>query len=343
VSRKTYPRRVAARLAIALQASLCLAPAVARAQTADAQRKAAAEALFDEGKAMLEQGRFQEACPRFEQSQEIDPGVGTLLYLGECYVRVGKLASAWAIFREAASAASASGQGERARIAEDRARELKERLAELAILVPGDPPAGFEVLLDGKLMSRALYGGFFPIDSGRHQVVARAPGYEPWSIQLDVRAEAERQTVQVPALEAASRDQAVRIEPPPAALANVDTMHTEYDARPTLAYWVGGGGLVALAAGVVFGVIANGHDNDSEEYCVSDGCFDPRGEAANKKARDWALAANVAYGLGVVALGAGVVIYFTAGPEPGAAPRAANLRALPVLGQSPTVLLKGNF
>jgi serine/threonine-protein kinase len=326
---------------LALQASLCLAP-IARAQSGgDAQRKAAAEALFDEGKSLLEQGRFQEACPRFEQSQEIDPGVGTLLYLGECYVRVGKLASAWAIFREAASAARASGQGERARIGEDRARELRPRLAELAILVPSEQPAGFEVLLDGKLVSSALFGGFFPVDAGSHQVIVRAPGYEPWAIPLDLRAEGERQTVQVPGLTPSPRDQAVRIEPPPAALAASSTAPPARDLRP-LAYWLGGGGLVALATGVVFGVIANGHDNESDDYCVEDRC-NLRGADENQKARDWALAANVAYGVGVVALGAGAVIYFTGGSRSESAPPAASLHLKTVLGPTPTVSLGGEF
>src|SRR6186713_2555584 len=94
---------------LALLTPLMLAPAVASAQ-ADAQQKAAAEALFDEAYQLLAQGQYESACRRFEQSQEIDPGVGTLLYLGDCFERSGKTASAWATFREASSAALAAGQ-----------------------------------------------------------------------------------------------------------------------------------------------------------------------------------------------------------------------------------------
>ena len=60
------------------------APRAAWAQT-DPQQKAAAEALFDEGKQLLSQGQFENACRLFEQSQEIDRGVGTLLYLGDFF------------------------------------------------------------------------------------------------------------------------------------------------------------------------------------------------------------------------------------------------------------------
>ena len=104
---------------VSLTAFLLL-PVVASAQ-ADAQQKAAAESLFDEGKQLLSQGQYESACRRFEQSQEIDPGVGTLLYLGDCYERSGRPASAWATFREASSAALAAGQADRGRMADERA------------------------------------------------------------------------------------------------------------------------------------------------------------------------------------------------------------------------------
>src|SRR5687768_7618823 len=84
---------------------------------AGASDKAAAEALFDQGVRLMKQNNFADACPKLEESDRIDPAVGTLLYLGECYERVGKTASAWATFREAASIANNSNQADRARVA----------------------------------------------------------------------------------------------------------------------------------------------------------------------------------------------------------------------------------
>jgi len=60
-----------------------------------------------------------------------DPAVGTLLYLAECLEKSGRTASAWATFREASSAARASGQAERARIGQERASKLESRLVRL--------------------------------------------------------------------------------------------------------------------------------------------------------------------------------------------------------------------
>ena len=77
---------------LASACSLWLATGVVGAQ--GASDKAAAEALFDQGVRLMKQNNFAEACPKLEESDRIDPAVGTLLYLGECYERVGKTASA---------------------------------------------------------------------------------------------------------------------------------------------------------------------------------------------------------------------------------------------------------
>src|SRR6187431_1087071 len=106
----------------ALGLALYAGSAAAQASASD---KAAAEALFDQGVRLMKQNGFAEACPKLEESYRIDPAVGTLLYLGECYERVGKTASAWATFREAASLATNSGQPDRARVAAARAQELE--------------------------------------------------------------------------------------------------------------------------------------------------------------------------------------------------------------------------
>src|SRR5688500_5523674 len=98
-------------LTSALALGLYTSQAAAQASASD---KAAAEALFDQGLRLMKQNSFSEACPKLEESNRIDPAVGTLLYLGECYERVGKTASAWATFREAASLATNSSQPDRA-------------------------------------------------------------------------------------------------------------------------------------------------------------------------------------------------------------------------------------
>src|SRR5262245_6044422 len=90
------------------------APATLRAQSSDS---AAAQALFDEAKALMAAGKAQEACPKFEESQRLDPGSGTLTNLAKCYEDTGRIAAAWSMYLEAASAARAAGNAERENVA----------------------------------------------------------------------------------------------------------------------------------------------------------------------------------------------------------------------------------
>src|SRR4051794_15794728 len=63
---------------------------------------AAAEVLFSDGKRLVQERNFAAACPKFEESQKLDPGLGTLYRLADCYEHVGRTASAWAAFLEVA-------------------------------------------------------------------------------------------------------------------------------------------------------------------------------------------------------------------------------------------------
>src|SRR5688572_18404856 len=85
----------------------------AHAQPSDAVKRA--DQLFQEGRALVEAGKFVEACPKFEESQQLDPGLGTLLNLAACYEQVGMLASALTAFNSAEEQARAAGPAEKKR------------------------------------------------------------------------------------------------------------------------------------------------------------------------------------------------------------------------------------
>jgi len=122
--------------------------------------KVLAEALFQRGLAEMRRGRFAEACSALEQSQAIEFGIGTMLYLAECYEYQGRTASAWALFREAAAAARAEGQNERAKMGTARAARLEPRVSKLAVHVPEfHALPSLLVLRDGQPMPRAWIGG----------------------------------------------------------------------------------------------------------------------------------------------------------------------------------------
>jgi serine/threonine-protein kinase len=324
----------------------------ALAQT-NAQQKAVAEALFEEANKLMEEGQYGAACERFEQSQHADPGVGTLLNLGRCYALTGRLASSWAIYREAASAARASGQGDRARVAEENARELRPRLSELALLVPPAQPRGYELLLDNNLVSSVQFGLSVPVDAGQHLLVARAPGYEQWSSAIQVGGSAAHKTVQIPSLVPLAADARAPAAPegapsprfegatPAGPSADVGGSGS-WGGQKLTGLIVAGSGLLAVGAGVGFGLHAQALDDDAKKVCGSEGCSTQQGEDLNERARNWATAANLAYVAGGLAVATGAFLFFTA-HHGRAQAHSGSWQVVPVLGGISGIIVDGAF
>jgi hypothetical protein len=299
-------------------------------ETVHAQRspadKAAAEGLFDQGLALMREARFREACVRLEQSQALDRGIGTMLYLADCYDQLGRTASAWALFREAASEARAAGQADRAQSANERARELEPKLARLSVETsPGGALPGLVFSIDGTAQPLGMWGVALPIDPGEHKIEARAPGYTPWSTDAQV-APVQALTVTIPLLSrdlsAATAAAPVEAKAAPSAgpVARADAANTRADALPAkrsaltkgLAFGIGGAGVVAAGVGIVFGVQAINKNNDAKDYCPGGGtrCNDRRGVSLTEDAQSAAKLANPLIIGGAVLAAAGVVLYF---------------------------------
>src|SRR5262245_20973343 len=84
-------------------ASLVVLGALASPRAAAAQSSsdaAAARALFAEGRKLLDEGKFNEACPKFQESLRLKPGIGTRFNLADCWEKSGRTASAWGEFLE---------------------------------------------------------------------------------------------------------------------------------------------------------------------------------------------------------------------------------------------------
>lgn len=164
--------------------------------------KATAESLFQEARALVAEGRYAEACPKLLASQKLDPGVGTLLNLGDCYENNGQTASAWAQFVEAEAAARKAGDPRRAEAAHARATALEGRLSRLTINVPAPAQVqGLEVKRDFTPIDRALWGAAMPVDPGNRLVAASAPGRKKWTMTVRIDEVRPNATVDVPVLE----------------------------------------------------------------------------------------------------------------------------------------------
>ncbi|MCL2451247.1 MAG: hypothetical protein FWD17_20060, partial [Polyangiaceae bacterium] len=69
----------------------CAGPGAGHAFAQTASEEAAAEALFEQGRDLMLAGRVAEACPKFAESERLDPAPGTLLNLATCYERNGQV------------------------------------------------------------------------------------------------------------------------------------------------------------------------------------------------------------------------------------------------------------
>ncbi|WP_437671116.1 hypothetical protein [Sorangium sp. So ce131] len=311
-------------------ALLSLAAGVARAEpTAD--QAAAAEALFREGRDLVAKGKFAEACPKFAASQRLDPGYGTQWNLADCLERLGRTASAWAAFREAADMASRSGQADREAKAVRRAADLEKKLERLAVAVAAPEP-GLVVKRNGAVLDAGAWGAPLPVDPGKHVVEATAPGKKPFTVEAQTAGPGQIVTVEVPSLEPAP-EAAV---PPPSGPVLAPTAPSPPLAddgagtRRTLSFVAGGVGLAGVAVGSVFGLIASSRWNKAQDdHCRTETLCDAQGVALVDDAKGAATLSTVGFVVGGVGLAAGVALFVTSlSPTP---PTAARLVVTPAL------------
>lgn len=285
------------------------------AQAQAGGNRVAAEALFNEGRALMAKGKFKDACPKFEASQQLDPGLGTQLNLAECYEKSGKTASAWAEYKEAIPLARASGSKVRQDLATERAEALESRLSTMTIrAMGGEDSAALEIRRDGVRVLPAELNSAIPIDPGSHTVEASAPGKKKWSSTFEV-GDAAKLAVEVPALDADSSAPVAEkpaanpapVEAPPDASAHSGS------GQRTVAVVIGAVGVVGLGLGTVFGLQAKSTWNDSKSHCTAFpyGC-DAEGTDLHSSANSKAAVSTVAFIVGGAALATGAVLWFTA-------------------------------
>lgn len=179
-----------------------MAVAASMASHANADAQADAQALFEEGMKLMQQGKHQQACPKLQASLKLDSALGTRFHLAECYETVGKTASAWALFREAAAKSRAEQLYPQATKATARADALEPKLAKVVLDVPFEVATvrAISITLDGELLGDTSWDVPLPVDPGKHLIRVTGQGKRPYSTEFDI-SEATSKTIQIPPLE----------------------------------------------------------------------------------------------------------------------------------------------
>jgi hypothetical protein len=322
-----------------------LVASLASADPSPAQ-KAVASQFFDDAEALMASGKPGDACPKYAESQRLDPQLGTLLHLADCYEKVGKTASAWTTFKDAVEIASQRKDG-REGIARSRVANLDGKLPKLVVTLAGKAPKDIELRQDGEVVGSASFGAPVPVDPGKHTVTAKAVGYKAWSTSVDVPAGAGSTRVVVPELEPEAAELAspaplapAPVEPAPTALAATapppsGPVSAPPPAQPpasdrgstqrTIGYVVGGAGVVGLAVGAIFGFKSKSKASNREDVCGPAGLCTTTAEVdeinrLSDEARSAGTVASVSLAVGGAALATGIVLLLTA---PSGEPKAA--------------------
>jgi hypothetical protein len=325
-----------------LLALSCLVASVAHAAPKQATR---AEQLFDEAKKLMQANDYAKACDKLEESQKLDPQLGTQLHLGYCYEKRGEPARAYTAYQAAAELAAqrnASGISEpREQVARERAADLAPQLA-FVELRPSEPLPDLRIALDDVPVERSIWAAL-PVDPGEHAIHASAFGRADWH-QVFAIAAAARQIIVVPSLArlpadaqaepAASSERitdlpgpgtqaVITMEPEPALAAPLPAAQEPSTSVQLIGgYIVAGFGVAALASGIAFGLMRNSKVSKLDHYCNLDAgrCEVARGDSVTREeirslhddASMYATIANIGMIVGGLAVVGGLTLVLTA-------------------------------
>jgi hypothetical protein len=299
-------------------------------ETSAAAEPTVADQTFARGRELMRQKKFAEACAAFEQSQRLDPQFGTQFNLAGCDVELGKLATAWNLYRELARS---DNKPARRQAASDLAAKLERRVPRIVVDVQ-PRPAGVKLTVDGE-DSSSLIGVELHVDLGDHDVVAAAPGYRDVQRSVHVAREGQVESVSI-ALEAAGPTAAPTApvdSAPGATVTGATEVHADAPAAPGAGRarageiaMIGGGALVA--GGLVFGLIARSDYNSAASCTTCD---------KQEQSHHAVVLGDVATVLviaGVVPVGAGLYLWKTAG---------SSAQVTAQVGDHPGVVVAGSF
>jgi hypothetical protein len=315
----------------------------ARAQSSG-QDAATAQALFDDGKRLMQLGKYGEACPKLVESQRLDPGGGTRLAIALCHEGEGKTATAWADFNVVLSDARRDRRPEREAAATEHIRALEKKMTRVTISVEAKPE-GLEIRRDGAVVGEAQWSTPLPIDPGEHRFEAHAPGRKPWESVVAIAGEGAVVDVHVPALEVAPATPPTAVPSTPLIAPVQQTtplppVREASSSRGTYMTWAaiaGGIGVVATGVGVAFGVSANAQWKSVRRSCPTT-CTNPSDVGRGSDAGRAADMSSVFFVLGGAGIATAAVLFFAA---PSSDSRTSKLRVTPLVGDGSAGLALG--
>jgi hypothetical protein len=266
------------------------APSGAPSDASEQQRAA----LYRDGVALANAGRWDDAVKKFRQVIAIRSAPPALFTLGQAEEHLGQLATAERTYERALADARASGTTDVADAAVKAIASLEPRVPRVLIkLTPA--ASGAAASVDG---AAAPLGEPVKVDPGDHAVVVRAPGKLPFESRVHM---VEGQSLDLSAaLQSEAPAPGPTLLPPPPH----DDRPGRFPVGPAV---LAGAGVVAGVVGLVVRLGGQSTYDDATQSCGPAGC--PSQDIADRanSGRSQMLVGTAFLGIGIAAIaGAGV-------------------------------------
>lgn len=306
--------------------------AQAKAGTPSKKDLEAAKKAFFEGIDFEEKKDWAKALDRFEAVAKVRMTPQVRFHIALCKENLGLLIEAVHDFELAENDAKAEKVETVAKEAPDHAAAIKPKIPKLVFKVPADVE-GLAVTLDGSPID-PKGGEEMLVNPGKHKVEATAEKRHPFAYEVTLEiGETKTVAIKVPPLteEAPPPKDDEPPPPPPPPSKKI----------PTTALVVGGIGVVALAGAGFFAYKRSGLKDELDAACGSDLHACPADkQSAIDSGKTYTTMTNVFLVVGVVAVGAGVVLWVTA-PKPKDSATAAPAASIKLLPSAPGANLAG--
>jgi hypothetical protein len=271
-----------------------------------------------QGYALKLDGHCHDAIPHFVRSIELGATPKALLNLADCEQQAGDLVSAQHHATQGRDLARQSGDAELTGVADAQLGAIDSRLPRLTVTLARNAPTDCTVSGDGAPIGSTSLGVPIPMNPGAHGIVVVAPGraLRTYNVML---ADGAHSQIEVSPGESLDAPQPSTSPTADQARDQAATTQTSSLRRP-VALGLVGVGAVGVVVGAVFGVLSKSAHSDADSHCQlgpQANLCDAQGVASGNTAISRGDLSTWTFVGGLVAAGAGAVLWFTAPRDDG--------------------------